>query len=386
MQKSLSFVSLLCAFSLCTGLVNAQTLQLSVYPSSNNWWLAVIPNNGAAATATIEVQEAGSAVWSDMAPQPGWGYWTYSASNPASGFSFPLSFRLTSVTGAVVTINAAVTTLNGVGQTIDSNTQYGSGGSTQAPTVPPTNAPQVVTTQAATNVASGCSDTIQVLVPLYVYPGTAWYTVAAGAEYVDTVAIINPDSGPESEPNNDYVTYMEMMHEAGVEMVGYVYTSYGTRDISEVQADIDTYASEYSYLSGIFLDEGSPDASMSSYYQTLYDYIESMPGYYYVIINPGVVPDSSYLSASTQMVSFEGYGSDVAAAAVPSFASCNNVDHFSAIVHDVDVGSMPSVVDELFAKSYFGFIYVTDGAGGCCTYNALSSYYASMISYIASKQ
>jgi len=36
---------------------------------------------------------------------------------------------------------------------------------------------------------------------------------------------------------------MTKLHNAGVEMIGYVHTSYGARSISDVKAEIDIYAS-----------------------------------------------------------------------------------------------------------------------------------------------
>jgi len=395
MQKSAIFVSLVCAFFLCTSFVNAQTLKISAYSSSNNYWLAVTVIDGTSPTASIEINEAGSTAWTLLSAISGWGYWTYSASTP-SGFSFPLSFRLTSSSDEVVTISSAFSSFNGVEQVVDSATQYAAASiaATSTPT-PATSAPVAATTAPVETTATAppeaagpatCTSQVKVMVPLYVYPGAAWDAVAAGASSVSTLAIINPNSGPASSPDSNYVTYMQKLNDAGVEMVGYVYTGYGTRDISAVQADINTYATQYPLLKGIFLDEGAADVSMVSYYQTLYDYILSMPGWTHDIINPGMIPDVSYLAASTQIVSFENYGTEVATATVPSFATCSNKDQFVAIVHTVTADSMSSIIDSLISLDYLGYIYVTDGVGGCCTYNTLTSYYASMVSYIASKQ
>jgi len=387
MQKFVLFVSLVCAFFVYVPFVNAQTLKLSASGSSNIYWLAVTVIDGDATTASIEINEAGSTTWTLLPGViAGWGYWGYTAPNPG-GFSFPLSFRVTSTSGSVVTLTSAFASFNGAEQVVDSGTQYGGvpvAAATSAP-IPATSAP-VIPVVATTAPTSTCSSKVKVMVPLYVYPGAAWDAVAAGASSVGTLAIINPNSGPASSPDSNYVTYMQKLEDAGVEMVGYVYTGYGTRDIAAVQADINTYATQYPLLKGIFLDEGSPDASMVSYYKTLHDYILSMPGWTHDIVNPGIVPDAGYLTASTQIVSLENYGTSVATATVPSFATCSNKDQFVAIVHTVTADSMNSVIDSLMNMNYFGYIYVTDGVGGCCTYNTLTSYYASMVSYIASKQ
>jgi len=221
------------------------------------------------------------------------------------------------------------------------------------------------------------------MVPLYVYPGAAWDTIAASANSVSTVAIINPNSGPGTGPNSDYVTYMQKMVNAGVVMVGYVHTSYGARALADVKADIDVYATQFPHVTGIFLDEASASSSDIAYYTSLYQYIMSMPGYNYDILNPGIIPDQGYYSISTQIVALENYGTSVASQTVPSWGSCANKDHFVAIVHTTASGSMPTYINSLNTLGYFGWVYVTDGAGGCCTYNALTSYYATEASYIA---
>jgi len=415
MQKSALFVSLVCALFLCAS-VSAQTLKINAYSSSNNYWLAVTAIDGTATTSSIAISEGGS-TWTILPPViSGWGYWVYSATNSNTGFTFPLSFRLTSVNGDVVTINSAFSSFTGVEQTADSATQYAATSTpaeatdvpiaateapiaaTEAP-IAATDAPVAATdtpiaaTDAPVAVATAvpvtpatCTTKVKVMVPLYVYPGAAWDAVAAGASSVSTLAIINPNSGPASSPDSSYVTYMQKLSDAGVEMVGYVYTGYGTRAISAVKADIDTYATQYPLLKGIFLDEGAAGADMVSYYQALHDYILSMPGWTHDIVNPGIVPDSGYLAASTQIVSFENYGTSLVSAGVPSFAQCSNKDQFVAIVHTVVAASMEPIIDAVLSLDYFGYIYVTDGLGGCCTYNTLTTYYASMVAYIASKQ
>jgi len=222
------------------------------------------------------------------------------------------------------------------------------------------------------------------MVPLYTYPGASWDAVAAGGKTVKTVAIINPNSGPGSGPDSTYNTYMAKLNTAGVDMIGYVHTSYGARSLTDVKADIDVYASQFPLLKGIFLDEAGATASVLAYYQELYNYIMDMPGWKYDVINPGTVPTAGYTSAATQIVSFEDVASKFAASANPASASCANKDQYSVITYGASSSAMQSAVATARSKGYYGWVYVTDGAGGCCTYNALASYYASMVSYVAS--
>jgi len=176
---------------------------------------------------------------------------------------------------------------------------------------------------------------------------------------------------------------MQKMHDAGVDMIGYVYTSYGQRSISAVEADIQTYATKYPLLKGIFLDEGATDSSTLPFYKQAYDYIMAVDGWEYTVINPGTIPDEGFLDVSTQLVTFENYGSVAGSVSAPGYATCDNKEQFVAIAHTTSLGSLESILQNLVDQQYFGYMYVTDGAGGCCTYNQLSTYYAAEAPVIA---
>jgi len=198
------------------------------------------------------------------------------------------------------------------------------------------------------------------------------------------MAIINPDSGPGGAPDSTYVTYMNKLHAAGVTLVGYVHTSYGARAIADVKADIETYASEWPLIVGIFLDEAATTASELSYYQQLYTYITGIPGYQHVIINPGTVPAAGYSSAATMIVAYEDTSSKFSSSSVPSGASCANKDQYAAIAYaSSSASNMQSTLTSILSKGFYGYVYITDGSDVCCVYNDLASYYSSMVSAVA---
>jgi len=178
---------------------------------------------------------------------------------------------------------------------------------------------------------------------------------------------------------------MAKMNSAGVEMIGYVHTSYGARAIADVKADIDVYATEFPHLVGIFVDETSASASEVSYYAELYSYIMSFPGWKYDVLNPGAVPTSGYLAAATQIVTYEDTSSGFASSENPSFASCSNKNSFAMITYGATSASaMESAISAAKTKGYYGWVYATSTGASGGTYNSLPSYYATMVSYIAS--
>jgi len=227
------------------------------------------------------------------------------------------------------------------------------------------------------------------MVPLYVYPGAAWDTVIAQASKVGILAIINPNSGPVATVDSSYSSYMTKLKNAGIDQVGYVYTSYGARAVSAVQADIDTYVSKYPLLTGIFLDEASSDASKISFYSTIYNYIKGK-GLNHVILNPGAQPDSGYLAVSTNIMVYENYGSSLASTTLGSWVTCATSAaqkvgfkyRFSGIAHTASSSVQASYAQTLANKG-MGYVYVTDGAGGCCTYNSLTSYFPALADAVA---
>jgi len=250
---------------------------------------------------------------------------------------------------------------------------------TTKPTSAATTKPSA-TTKPTTKPSSGSSG-MKLLVPLYEYPDSNWDIVAANAATVTTVAIINPSNGPSTGPDSAFTSYMTKLHTAGVTMIGYVHTTYGARAVSDVKADINIYATEFPLLAGIFIDECSADESEIAYYQELYEYIMSFPGWTYDILNPGAVPASGYAAVSTTIVTFEDVVSSFASSSNPSWATSSNRDTFAVISYSCSSASaMESAVAAAASKGYYGWVYFNSGTN----YNTIPSYYAAMASYVAS--
>jgi len=269
---------------------------------------------------------------------------------------------------------------------------------THAPTQHATNPPTQTTGTTTTNlcaVTPTSSEPLKVLVPLYVDPGSAWdELITAANSGVPIIAIINPNSGPDSSgPDSSYVTYMQKLTTAGIEMLGYVHTSYGDRSISDVTTDINTYATKYTGLKGIFIDEASASASEISYYTQVYNAVTSHSGYANVILNPGTQPDQGYLAISTNIMIFEDTGAHWSSSS-SSFASwvkcapsasakAGYKYKFSSIAYATASSSVSSIISSM-ANAGVGMVYLTDGASGCCTYNTLASYFSTEASTVSS--
>jgi len=216
-----------------------------------------------------------------------------------------------------------------------------------------------------------------------VYPGAAWDQLVTVAQTgVPVIAIINPASGPNyNGPDSSYTTYIQKLVNAGIEVVGYVHTSWGARDIGTVTNEINIYKTKYPGVTGIFFDEAATDAGEVAYYRQAYNFVMSV-NYQHVILNPGLEPDQGYLDVSTNIVIYENYASSLSSTTFDSFITCapsaaqkaGYKYKFSAIIHTASQSDMPSLISQAHAKG-MGLVYVTDGVGGCCTYNTLTSYF-----------
>jgi len=391
-MKTFVFTVLICAL-LAFAAAELSTIRVELSSESDSNWIVIAVHNASVQTSSVHIKEAGHHSWSIMDHKEG--RWTHRASS-SSGARFPLSFMLISVNGDLIVVLDFIHSLEDE-HIVDTKKQYpteereerAEKKHTTAPTASPSKHGSSSSSSGSSSSGSsgsGCSVAMKLLVPLYTDPGSSWTSVADGAANIHTVAIINPNSGPgTTPPDSSYNTGMTTLHDAGVELVGYVHTSYGARAMADVKADIAQYAAEYPLLVGIFIDECATSSSEISYYTEVYEYIVSFPGWKYDIINPGSVPNSGYLAVSTQIVAFEDEASNFASSENPSFASCSNANNFAMIAYAASsTSTMESALNAAKSKGYYGWAYVTDGASGGETYNNLASYYSTETSYFKS--
>ena len=238
--------------------------------------------------------------------------------------------------------------------------------------------------------AKATGDAVQrLLVPAYFYPtyfnATGdWQTMQAAAPYAATV-IINPASGPGGSSNADYVAQVVEAQAAGMRVLGYVATNYTAIASATVEAQIDDYYNWYN-VDGIFLDQVSGDISNQPYYAGLFAYIKTKPGTALVVINPGAVPDVSYMAACDVCCTFEGSMSSYLSFTPPSWAASYAASRFLHIVSGATNSAQLLEVLELSRSYRAGYVYVTDDG----TYVTLAgdtaggTYFATEIAWLRS--
>jgi Spherulation-specific family 4 len=154
---------------------------------------------------------------------------------------------------------------------------------------------------------------MEILVPAYFYPtpGSPWNQLNLAAARVPLTAIMNPNSGPGSNVDPNYVGVVSSLRSAGGKVIAYVSSSYAARPIANVLSDIDRYREWYS-IDGFFIDEMSNLSSQTAlnYYSQIYAYIKNIKPTWEVIGNPGTNTLEAYLTRPTadRLVVFEEAG------------------------------------------------------------------------------
>jgi Spherulation-specific family 4 len=234
---------------------------------------------------------------------------------------------------------------------------------------------------------------LQILLPLYSYPNWydrekyQWKQVAAAAQRVPIVAIINPNNGPDrSPPNTDYQQGIEDLRQANVKTIGYVRSNYGKRSLKAVKADIDLYFKHFN-VSGIFIDESASARDKLEYYQQLYKYIKSQSDRYQVIINPGTAADEGYVSQSVAdvVVMFENQQREWNRYHLPAYTKKYSPQHFAALIHTTANSRLMKATLDRAAKERFGYVYITNDSTETANNNpwdTLPIYWNTQVEYI----
>ncbi len=206
------------------------------------------------------------------------------------------------------------------------------------------------------------------LIPLYFYNLSLWEKVA-DLNYKGLI-IINPNNGPGKNVDPNYQNLIDKLLNKSKIPIGYVYTKWGTRNITLVESDIDTWLNLYPKIKGFFLDESATSLDKLSYYETLKNYIKNK-GKYIIILNPGTYPNEAYFRVSDVIVVFENsyqnFNPEV----------CLKYPNQSAIiVYNASYEDMLSIIN-----SSCKYMYITDNNNLTNPYNTLPSYFEKEIEY-----
>jgi len=210
------------------------------------------------------------------------------------------------------------------------------------------------------------------LVPSYISPADtlAWNRLVTSTQPGGMVTI-NPASGPGTASDPAYAAAVARARAAGLTVIGYAHTSYGTRPASDVKAEIARYRKWYGVTS-IFFDEAATSRDALSYYQTLARQVHANGGL--VVLNPGVTPDQGYADLADVVVTFEGDSAAYAAApAPPAWTASYPASRFGQLVYASAAADLNGVLSRAAAR-HASRLYVTDDVLDN-PWDTLASYY-----------
>ena len=195
-------------------------------------------------------------------------------------------------------------------------------------------------------------------VPAYFYPGPFWTQMDQAGSTL-RLAVMNPNSGPGSAPDPNYVSAVRAAQAAGTTIVGYVYTDWGARSLSAVEADVNAYYRWYG-VNGIFFDQASTSCAYSSYYAALNAFVKAKGGTARTILNPGTQTSQCYVADADILLTFEGtYSQYVSSYSAPRWVTSYSPSHFWHIVYGTPTASAMAQVVQLSRQHGAGYVYVT---------------------------
>jgi hypothetical protein len=210
------------------------------------------------------------------------------------------------------------------------------------------------------DAADGGGPTQAMAIPMYMDPSAPDWAQAESAAPTVSLLIANPNSGPGASVSTAYTQAIAAAHAHGQSIIGYVHTTYGTRAIADVETDVDNWYKFYPAIDGIFVDEAANDAThVTSYYAPLYNYVKGKSGAHLVVLNPGLPPDETYMTACDIVMSFEDTYVHYVTATTPAWVSNYARSRFWHVILSASQTQMDNAV-KLARQRNAGLIYVTD--------------------------
>jgi hypothetical protein len=218
-------------------------------------------------------------------------------------------------------------------------------------------------------------------VPAYFHPAVAgadWAELTAAAAGISAV-VLNIDSGPGVRPEPELLAASVLAAAAGIPVLGYVDSGYGSRSLREVTVDMGRYRSWYP-VSGYFLDQASSSGRYLGYYGDVVAAGRALGGER-IVLNPGTYPDPRYAGVADALVTFEGDWADYQDAYVPPWARELPAEAFWHLVYGSPQDSLAAVLNRATATNA-GTVYVTDRRGAN-PWDGLPTYFAELLATAA---
>jgi hypothetical protein len=211
---------------------------------------------------------------------------------------------------------------------------------------------------------------LKLIVPLYLYPAPDSLEWEHLIDYkvvnkeIDMVVISNPSNGDFTEVDEHHLKNIQDMNRSHIQVIGYIHTNYGERDIDEVKANIDSWTDIYkdAGVSGIFFDEApsTDDQNLINYYTDIYNYAKDK-GYRFIVINSGTSVDNCYIDngIADMVISYEKSGATLLSGSDETWTDKGDKTNLGMLVYYMDDDKLAEGID-IAVQHQFDYIYFVD--------------------------
>lgn len=174
---------------------------------------------------------------------------------------------------------------------------------------------------------------------------------------VPIVAAVNPNSGVGTALRVDVQTAMLKLQQAGVKVLGYIYTNYGSRPVADVEHEADLYRQWYN-VDGLMLDEMSSGAASAPYYRGITEYAHAR-NESFVMGNPGNPVPVDLLGTVDCLFIYEGQGvPSITQLRLATFSGQYPKSNFAVAAYGVSAIDTSWLAD---AQGMVGWLYLANG-------------------------
>lgn len=221
-----------------------------------------------------------------------------------------------------------------------------------------------------------------IIVPAYFYPPDFWPELVGSTDSPSTIGFIfNPQSGPGPSIDQSLESQVQQARGNDMRIYAYVYTSFGSRSILDIEHDVNSYKSMYG-ITNILFDQMSTNDKDLSYYQTILTYVHTVSPSSNVIFDAGRYPDSSFLSLPASFVVFDGPYSLFKKTQPPQYIQAYQSNKFIIFVYATAKNDVTNAMD-LSQRDHAGTMYITDNTDSANPYSTMPSYWINELSLVS---
>jgi hypothetical protein len=204
------------------------------------------------------------------------------------------------------------------------------------------------------------------------FPAGEWSRLAAAQPLPAAMVLDLTASGAGPAPDPGYQRAVSQVQAKGVQVLGYVDTSYGQRPLSAITAEARHYRAWY-HVTSIFLDQVTSDTAGLGYYRAAVSAVRAVDPGAAVWLNPGNYPAPGYLDIASVVMVYEGPFSSYQHLRIPTWARAYPAARFAHNVYATP-GSQLTATVRLAASRNAGHLYITDRSGAN-PYDGLPTYW-----------